>query len=192
MLANTLKKSVAVAVASVFFMVIGVAAYPLHAQEQPGAIEQSGKANVQSGGGSILPIVLIGVGVLAIAAVLIFVVFKTTYDITGSWVFVFTGTGGNAGDGSDQITFTGTKDSGTWAFVPNSNYNGTYTVTDKTVSMPVTGEPTFHGNGTFTAKDTMTGTWVEGADTWSWTATRGTLPASVLGTLATPGKHSTK
>jgi hypothetical protein len=33
--------------------------------------------------------------------------------------------------------------------------------------------------GTFTSKDIMSGTWVQGGITWSWTATRGTLPTRI-------------
>jgi hypothetical protein len=39
---------------------------------------------------SILPIVLIGVGVVAVAAVLFLVVLKTSYDITGEWTLNYT------------------------------------------------------------------------------------------------------
>jgi hypothetical protein len=167
-------KRVAVIILIVFSSIITGAAYPLHAQETPGAIEKTGQASVQSGGGSILPIVLIGVGVLAVAAVLIFVVFKTSYDITGSWVFVFTG----PATYTYQATFTGTKDSGTYLFPATPMISGTYTVSDKAVTMAVTADTAIVFTGSFTSKDAMSGNWTQDAFHYTWTATRGTLTTS--------------
>jgi hypothetical protein len=183
------KKMIALTVMAAFFSVISVAAFPLQAQELPGAVEKAGPTTVQSGGGSILPIVLIGVGVLAVAAVLIFVVFKTSYDIVGTWTFVFTG----STTLTLSFTFTGTKESGTWVInTPVSNANTpagtsasgpasrlavatptyTYTVVGKNVTMAITGVPQIAISGQFTAANTMTGTWIESSKSWSWTATR--------------------
>ncbi len=129
---------------------------------------------------SILPYVLIGVGVVAVAAVLFLVVFKTKYDITGSWNFVFT-------DGvvTESITFvfTGTKDSGTWSF-PSSPILGTYTVDGKNVTLVATTIPTLQIKGQFTGKDTMTGTWVDSPYSLNWTATRVAAAASMNPTPA--------
>jgi hypothetical protein len=181
------KKIVALTVVVVFLSVFSASAFPLQAQEAPGAIEQTGKAGAQ-GGSSILPIVLIGVGVLAVAAVLIFVVLKTTYDVTGSWVFSFTGPSTE----QFQINFTGTKESGTWAFALVPAMTGTYTVSDKALTMTMPGSSLYHGSGTFTSKDAMGGTWVEGSSTWNWTATRGTLASSHNSTQGILGKQISK
>jgi hypothetical protein len=169
-----LKKTVALTIMIVFVCVFTASAYPLHAQETPGAVERVGKASAQSGGGSILPIVLIGVGVLAVAAVLIFVVFKTTYDITGTWTFIITN-----GSASEPLIFifTGTKDSGTWTVSGAPTALGTYTVSDKNVTIAVTTEPSLHIAGTFTGKDSMSGTW--GSSGVTWTATRTAAAAGV-------------
>jgi hypothetical protein len=172
-----LKKIIALTVMVAFFSVISAAAFPLRAQELPGAVEQTGKAGAQGGGSSILPIVLIGVGVLAVAAVLIFVVFKTTYDVTGSWVFVFTGPYSS----TYQTDFTGTKESGTWVWTHSTGTQGTYTVSDKTLTMtPKVGDNwSATISGTFTGKDTMSGTWIQSGTTWNWTATRGTSTTKI-------------
>jgi hypothetical protein len=175
MLHGSFRKLVSMAMVVVFVSVLSAAAFPLHAQEAPGAVEKAGPATVQKSGGSILPIVLIGVGVLAVAAVLIFVVFKTSYDITGTWAFVIT-------NGSDAETlmfiFTGTKTSGTWTIQSAPSTLGTYTVSDKNVSIIVTAESNMPITGAFTDKDTMAGTWPTGTHV-TWTATRTAAAAGV-------------
>jgi hypothetical protein len=172
------RKIIALTVMIAFFIVFSASAFPLRAQETPGAIEKTGKAGTQGGGGSILPIVLIGVGVLAIAAVLIFVVFKTTYDVTGSWVLIFNGYTAMP----YQTDFVGTKESGTWSW-PHTNPSvnkGTYTVSDKTLTMVVTsGIYTAQISGTFTDKDTLSGTWSQDGSTFNWSATRGTAATKI-------------
>jgi hypothetical protein len=83
---------------------------------------------------SILPIVLIGVGVVAVAAVLFLVVLKTSYDITGEWTINYTCPG--LSPASYPITFTGDKKAGTASMLA---MNGTYTVDGKNVTINTTG-----------------------------------------------------
>ena len=56
-----------------------------NAEQAPRFIEEEGDGGYQAKKKSILPIILIGVGVVAVAAVLFLVVLKTKYDIIGSW-----------------------------------------------------------------------------------------------------------
>ena len=129
---------------------------------------------------SILPWVLIGVGVLAVTAVVLFVwpgILKTKYDVTGSWVFVITG----PYIATYQTDFTGTKKSGNWVWAHSPSTKGTYTVDGKKLTMvPGAGDGwTATITGTFTSKDAMSGTWIQDGNTWSWIATRGTSPTAI-------------
>jgi hypothetical protein len=180
-----MKKWIASIVIVAFASLLGGAAYPLHGQETPGAVEKAAPAGSAGNSGSILPWVLIGVGVVVVALVLILVVFKTSYDITGSWAIQFQG----PVSFSRTITFTGTKDNGTWSMPafpisiaaqpagnhPLTNFllSGTYTVSGQDVSMAQANySPDVAISGIFSGKDAMTGTWAFGAGTWTWIATR--------------------
>ncbi len=118
---------------------------------------------------SILPWILIGVGVVAVTAVLFLVVLKTDYDITGAWDFVFTIGSTTA---PLKITFAGTKDSGIYMTAENPMFTGSYTVDKKNVSMTINSDPTIPFSGQFTEKDKMTGTFILGSSNFTWTATR--------------------
>jgi hypothetical protein len=143
-----------------------------NAEQGPGYVEAAGHKYVPAPKRSILPYILIGVGVVAVAAVLFLVVFKTKYDITGSWTFVFVG----ATHETHVLTFTGTKASGSYSFPDIPTLAGTYTVDAKNVAMVVTSTPSLQFTGQFTDKDTMSGTYIlpggGAGGTWTWTATR--------------------
>lgn len=126
-----------------FIWLMQISAMPVAAA---GTAEHVGAATVEQGPGmvevvshkaapakkkSILPYVLIGVGVVAVAAVLYLVVFKTQYDITGSWNFVLTD---GAKTKSLPFVFTGTKESGFFSFQGTPPL-GTYTVDGKNVTL---------------------------------------------------------
>jgi hypothetical protein len=183
-----MKKTIALVVVFAFLWVFTAASFPLFAQEAPGAVEKAApSAPAVGNGGSILPWVLIGVGVVAVALVLILIVFKTTYDITGAWTINFTGGGAI----TRTVTFSGTKDSGTWTMASFniiagnstpadltqravvSQFTGTYTVDGKNVTMTQNNIANVTISGTFSDKDTMSGTWVLYGVTMQWTATRG-------------------
>jgi hypothetical protein len=105
---------------------------------------------------SMLPIILIGVGLVAVtAAVLFLVVLKNKYDIRGTWKFEYLELSGAVWY-TMNATFAGTKESGTVTSVTGSISN--YTVVDKTVSWPLGGGWALH-TATFTDKDTISGTW---------------------------------
>ncbi len=130
-----------------------------NAEQAPGFIEQEGDSGYAAKKKSILPIILIGVGVVAVAAVLFLVVLKTKYDVRGTWSvtrsddfywinnprsFVFEGTGKESG----TMNLPGFLDHGTWS-VDGKKLHFTFSA-DNTYLW------TF--NGTFTDKDTLSGT----------------------------------
>lgn len=102
-----------------------------NAEQGPDFVEAVGHNAVQARKKSILPMVLIGVGVAAVAAVLFLVVLKTSYDITGEWMVNYTIPG--FAPSSYTTIFTGDKTAGT--VVMNSATNGTYTVVEKKVTI---------------------------------------------------------
>ncbi len=175
------QKWIALIVAVTFMWLLQVSNMPLNAA---GSSEQASSANAEQGPDyfeaisqkaapakkkSILPLILIGVGVLGVTAALYFFVLKTNYDITGSWNFVFT-------LGSTDIPFTfnfiGTKDSGTYSTTGNPALAGTYTVDKKNVTMTVNGQSAIQFSGQFTDKNTMNGIYVESSKSLTWKASR--------------------
>jgi len=165
------QKWIALLVVCTFAWLLQVSTMPVSAA---GTSEQAGVASAEQGPGvyeaakpapapapkkSILPYVLIGVGVVAVAAVLFLVVLKTNYDIRGTWsltrssdfnwivnprTFVFAGTSKSSG----TLTVTGFNDNGPW------------TADGKTVhfTMTTTGSYLWTFDGSFTDKDTLSGT----------------------------------
>ncbi|MCX6558114.1 MAG: hypothetical protein NTW95_11925 [Candidatus Aminicenantes bacterium] len=122
---------------------------------------------------SILPYVLIGVGVVAVAAVL--VVLKTSYAIRGDWNVSRTAAGSTY---EFTVNFSGEKASGTFEAEQSGNLlNGTYTVDGKNVEW--TFESGSKYTGTFTDKDAMSGSYLkfDGTTTGTWTAARATTAA---------------
>jgi hypothetical protein len=169
-----------------FLYMVGISSMPLAANTQ----EQISSASMEQGPGyveavtqkvapakkkSILPMLLIGVGVVAVAAVLILVVFKTKYDITGTWAAAIVQDQDQNRWEADFI-FTGDKKSGTAEYrEPGFHFPGTYAVNGKDVNIVID----FSGfnppavitfAGSFSAANSMSGTWVStsgGSGTWS-------------------------
>ena len=83
-----------------------------------------------------------------------------------------------------MLTFSGSKESGTFVFAAVPMFNGTYAVDGKNVTMTVTLVPTIEFKGQFTNKDTMSGTWVYNGGNWTWTATRNTASSTASPALA--------
>jgi len=150
------------------------------AEHGPDFIESIGQKYAPAKKKSILPYVLIGVGVVAVAAVLILVVFKTKYDIVGNWTVSWTWTAGYTGTGSRPAVFSGTKESGTVSGFYGDT--GTYTVDGKNVTWTLSSyDPGFKWTGQFDSKDTMSGTVdipSEGAS-GTWTATRNAATTAI-------------
>jgi hypothetical protein len=185
------QKWIALLVTLTFMWLLQVSTMPVAAA---GTAEQVGSANADQGPDfveavghkvapvkkkSILPIVLIGVGVVAVAAVLFLVVLKTTYDIRGTWTV--------KANWSDiprnpfTVVFTGSsKDTGTFKEI--GIWNGTYMVDGKNVTWIYTDYPeekvTYTGK--FTDKDSITGTMTEAFAPFSGTFTA-TRAASATG-----------
>ena len=118
-------------------------------EQAPGFIEEEGDPGYQAKKKSILPVILIGVGVAAVAAVLILVVFKTKYDITGVWTVSVKWL---TISGTFECTFTGDKKSGT---TNASTTSGTYSVSDKNATFTLASATYL---GIFDSKTTMSGT----------------------------------
>jgi hypothetical protein len=190
------QKWIALLVTLTFMWLLQVSTMPMAAANAP---EQIGSAGAEQGPDyveavghkvapakkkSILPIILIGVGVVAVAAVLFLVVLKTKYDLRGTWsltrssdfywitnprTFVFAGTSKDSG----TLTVTGFADIGPW------------TADGKDVSFTMNANSTYLWSftGAFTDKDTLSGTLNYHDATHdingTWTATR-TAAAAAL------------
>ena len=124
------------------------------AEHGPNYYEAAGHKAAPPAKKSILPYVLIGVGVIAVAAVLFLVVLKTNYDIVGTWSLTFVSTG--VGTFTYDTVFTGTKESGT--MVMAGSVNGNYTVDGKKVSCyAANAHQKWEFIGEFTSKTHMEG-----------------------------------
>lgn len=132
------------------------------AEQEPAFVEQEKAAAFQAGKKSIVPMLLIGAGIVVVAAVLLLVVFKTDYDIVGEWRYSWKWEGASDWDETNQkLVFSGDKKSGTLAIW---GYPGTYTVNGKNVTFRFNyydnGPNDYTVNtGTFDGKDKISGTW---------------------------------
>jgi hypothetical protein len=196
------KKAITLILIATFFYLIQITVMPLGAEtsrasgnetmsstgNETGLIEQEAPSGYAKKKSSVLPIIIGVVAVGAIAAVLVLVVFKTKYDITGTWSETNT-----VVTGTTSIVFSGDKKSGTVSLQPKYLDTGTYTVSSKTVHFE------FHASGytynwvydgEFDGKDTMSGTvkYVPGSgstSTGTWSATRATTTAGAVEKKAT-------
>jgi len=135
-------------------------------EQAPSFIEEEGDPGYQPKKKSIVPVVLIGLGVAAVAAVLILVVFKTKYDITGRWSVSYRWANGTSG--TFTMEFVGDKKSGDakWVIGNNSAKVGEYTVDGKKATWNIliatyTGEFTdkTHMEGNMSNTLSESGTW---------------------------------
>ena len=155
------QKWIALLVVCTFAWLMHISTMPVSAAEQgPGVYEAAKPKPAPAPKKSILPYVLIGVGVVAVAAVLFLVVLKTSYDLRGTWnltrsseftwitnprAFVF------AGD---------SKESGTLSLTVASD-TGTWTADGKTINFNLTKDASqflWTFTGTFTDKNNLSGT----------------------------------
>jgi hypothetical protein len=142
------KKMIALLVAFTFLSLLQISFMPLRAEQSPDQvgtaikspeqtpnfIEEDGNSSHQTKKKSILPIILIGVGVAAVAAVLFLVVLKTKYDITGFWTVTLNSESGSA----FTVSFagdTGNKNSGDTYYY---GWHGRYNVNGKDVTWTLT------------------------------------------------------
>jgi hypothetical protein len=140
------------------------------AGQGPDHYEAVGQKAAPAKKGSILPWVLVGVGVVAVTAVVLFLFVLNKYDITGTWNFIFTSAYATQ---AIVITYTGDKKSGTFTMAGLPQSGGTYAVDGKKVTMLPTYFPEVTFVGEFTSKDAMSGTLTEEGEVMNWTATRG-------------------
>ena len=181
------EKWIAAFVVLAFLSLLQVSAMPLRAEQSPGQsgttiespekapgfIEETGAPYSAKKKKSIVPIVLIGVGVVAVAAVLALVVFKTNYDITGTWTITVDFTTPGFTDYTSTWIFTGSKESGT--FVENdagTSYPGTYKVTNKKDVWFKYNSYSDTFVGKFDSKDKMSGTFSTASYNGIWSATK--------------------
>jgi hypothetical protein len=175
------QKWIALLVVCTFLWLMQVSTMPVAAA---GTTEQIGSAGAEQGPDyyeavsqkaapakkkSILPIILIGVGLVAVTAAVLFLVVLKNYNILGTWKVDYT----NAPPiTSFNITFSGTKKSGTWSLAVYTD-KGTYTVDGKDVTF-VFNNAQWIFTGKFDGKDKITGThaWAALGISGTWTATR--------------------
>ena len=162
-----------------------------NAEQGPRYIEEEGDSGFVGKKKSILPIVLIGVGVVAVAAVLFLVVLKTTYDIVGTWEFNYTSVS-PAKTWPWILVFSGDKESGTFV---DAGDTGTYTVNGKDVTIkynaPWDNKIAIIG-AKFDSKDKMSGSATftgmsiggENITNATWTAVRSGTTAAITKPLA--------
>ena len=177
------QKWIALFVALTFVWLLQVSTMPVSAagsseqirsvssEQGPNFIEGEGSRAPRGKGKSILPWILIGVGVITVTGLVIVLFALNNYDITGTWKFHVVAT--NFGYIYDwQLTFSGTKKSGT--FFDDDDWTGTYSVKGKTINYISYNEGNIDLVGEFTDKDTMSGTytWTDWSEYGTWTATR--------------------
>ena len=193
------QKLIAMSVVFTFLCLLQVSTMPLRSEQSPGQtetaisndeqgpnfVEQEG-APYSSSKKSIVPIVLIGLGVVAVAAVLVLVVFKTKYDLRGTWSV--TTKWGTSTPTTWSIVFSGERTSGTFIDSGMAAWIGTYTVDGKKATWhygAINSDMVFSAE--FTGKDSLTGTMVDPPDSGTFTATR-TAAAAGIGNSAPGGK----
>jgi hypothetical protein len=187
---KTQKKWIALLLTVAFLWLLQVSAMPLRADQSPAPtgtavsnpepapsfIEDEGGGGDKPKKKSALPIILGVAAVGVVAAVLALVVFKTKYDIVGTWDFQFTSTS-PAHSWTWTLVFNGDKKSGT--FKDEFNDTGTYQVDGKNVTLEYD-EWQIQITGAFAEKDKMSGSasftdmTIGGLDITSatWTAAR--------------------
>jgi hypothetical protein len=152
-------------------------------EQGPACFEAVSRPNSQVKKKSVLPFALIGVGVIAAAAIFFLAVTKTgskgnegikgnglpEYDITGWWCFDLNNRGAHQ---EAILVFSGTKTSGSfsWDGVPE---RGTYTVNGKNVDFVFSDNPpNCSFNGQFTGENIMEGDMVFFSSWTIWNAVR--------------------
>ncbi|MBE0664246.1 MAG: hypothetical protein IH584_00380 [Candidatus Aminicenantes bacterium] len=181
------QRMIALFVIFTFLSLLHISSMPLRAEQSsnqagpaikspgqaPSFIEEEGDNSSPAKKKSILPIILIGVGVAAVAAVLFLVVLKTKYDITGAWTLTWKYE--DEDQNSNTITFSGDKKTGSFNI---SSSVGTYTVDAKKVQWIYSDGQTIY-TGEFTDKTHMSGTMISYGYNGTWSAVKMATTASI-------------
>jgi hypothetical protein len=156
------QKWIALFVALTFAWLMHMSAMPVAAAEQANSItsdqspeyyEAVAQKAAPAKKKSILPWILIGVGVVGVSAVLFFLVLKTNYDIVGTWSHTYSWSGGSY---TYDTVYTGTKKSGTMTMA--GSVSGVYTVDGKKINCYVANaHQKWEFVGEFTSKTQMSG-----------------------------------
>ena len=204
---NAMKKSITAILSLCLLFALETSLRPLPAaparNETPAADKddfQAGLIEVESGGTGavqgkkslLLPIIAAVTAAGAIAAVLVLVVFKKTYDITGNWRLTIEYDGHPTGY---NFAFSGTKKSGTFNIILPGYVlgSGTYEVDGKDVSITIdwNGPDVANLTGAFTDADHMEGTYTETPDySGRWYAERVDIGAAELKEQAASDRHA--
>lgn len=125
------------------------------------------------------PVLLVVAGIAVVAVIVVLASGKKEqqreeeFIITGNWIISENYPDGTSGE--QYITFSGSRTSGT--FIDHEGFTGTYSVSGRNVNFSYDFGDWFTYNGTFTGRDTMSGTWdwvFEGNPvSGSWTGERG-------------------
>jgi len=175
-----MRKITAFIVMMSFVFMLQISARPLNAagnqeqsitgNHQPSVVEEESDSYRPTKKKSILPVILGVVAVGAVVAVLVLVVLKTKYDITGDWNFTVTWEG--SAPSNLIFSFKGDKKKGD-TYVNNNKF-GTYSVDGKDVNITLSlGDLRADYVGKFTSKDSMEGTMSNNiGQSGTWKATR--------------------
>jgi hypothetical protein len=157
------------------------------AEQGPDYYESVSQKAVVAKKKSILPFILIGLGLITVTAVVLVVLLISKYDITGSWQMTYTWAGETPG--TVTLTFTGDKKSGT--FISSSGGSGNYSVDSKNVTWTYSAYGARY-TGTFTDKKNISGTMVSGSGTMTgtWFAIKNSSAASYNSPMAASAQRS--
>jgi hypothetical protein len=150
----------------------------VNTDQRPGFVETVGHKAAPAPKKSIVPYILIGVGAVAVAAVLILVVFKKSYDIRGTWKFEYLKADGTVFSTNLNVLFSGTNKTGTMTV---KALNTTYSVDGKAIVIAeLPGQIAKH-EATFIDDDNFSGTWAySGGDPGNFRAIRTAAAATSL------------
>ncbi|MBN2400073.1 MAG: hypothetical protein JXI33_07005 [Candidatus Aminicenantes bacterium] len=160
-----------------------------NSEQAPNFIEEEGGSMSGAKGKSALPFILIGVGLLTITAVVLVLVVLKNYNIVGTWDISFISITYPGDDLYWDMTFTGTKKSGT--FVDSDGLSGTYSISGKNIAYIKYNTISITMTGQFDNKNKISGTY-----TWTYWDEIGTWSGIRIGSGAvtprTPSKSKEK
>jgi hypothetical protein len=178
------QKWIALLVACTFIWLLQVSTMPLNAagttttvssagtEQGPNFIEEDAPVRRAARKSSILPVILIGVGLITITAVVVALVVLKSYNLVGTWNFQLISTTYPGDNPNWDMTFYGDKKSGT--FIDSDGYGGTYAVDGKNITSIHYDDISITFTGKFDGKDNLSGnyTWTYYGEIGTWTGIR--------------------